>query len=109
MDLRLLQSDVARRIGVSEATVWGWEADGREPEIRHVPALIAFLGRDPRPSPQTVGERLVWFRVGKGWARPRLAKELGVDPSTLARWETGEREPWGDYVCRVEKLLRLGS
>lgn len=41
---------------------------------------------------------------------PRLsqeesAKRLGVDPSTLARWERGEREPAGVFLDRVERFL----
>jgi hypothetical protein len=26
------------------STVWNWEKGGREPEINHLPAVIAFLG-----------------------------------------------------------------
>jgi len=104
MDLGLLQADVAARIGVSEASVWGWESSGREPELRNLPTIVAFIGYDPRPAPKTLGERLVAFRIGKGWARPRLAAELGVDPSTLARWERGEREPTGSFLVSVSRV-----
>ena len=56
IDLALLQSEVAKRIGVCETTVWNWEKGGLEPEIRHLPAIICFLGYDPRPDAQTLGE-----------------------------------------------------
>jgi transcriptional regulator with XRE-family HTH domain len=105
MDLGLIQREVSARVGVTEASVWNWENGLAEPEIRHLPAIFAFLGHDPRPKPQTIAERLMAFRTGKGWARPRLAAELRVDPSTLARWERGERTPWGQYADRVGELL----
>ncbi len=30
---------------------------------------------------------------------------MGVDPSTLAKWERGEREPAGDFATRVKRFL----
>lgn len=33
------------------------------------------------------------------------AHRLGVDPSTLAKWERGEREPAGEYMARAERFL----
>jgi transcriptional regulator with XRE-family HTH domain len=44
LDLGLLQREVGQRIGVCCSTVWNWEKGGREPEINHLPAVIAFLG-----------------------------------------------------------------
>ena len=37
---------VAAQIGVSENTVWNWE-QGIEPEVIHIPAVLAFLGYVP--------------------------------------------------------------
>ena len=30
---------------------------------------------------------------------------MSVDPSTLAKWERGEREPAGDFAARVMRFL----
>ena len=105
MDLGLLQRDIALKIGTTAGNVWNWEVGRSEPILRFLPAILGFLGYDPRPTPTTVSERLVAYRLARGWARPRLAAELRIDPSTLARWETGKREPWGVYVERVDRLL----
>ena len=104
-DAGIKQSEAAAAIGVTESTVWNWEVGGFEPEIRHWPAIFAFLGRDPRPKPTTLGESLIHYRTGKGWARPVLAKLLNVDPSTLARWERGKKAPLGPHMARVAELL----
>jgi transcriptional regulator with XRE-family HTH domain len=33
------------------------------------------------------------------------ARRIGVDPSTLARWERGERQPTGALLKRAERFL----
>ena len=105
MDLRLLQREIGAKIGVDACTVWNWENDRAEPEFRFLPAILDFLGYDPRTKPTSIGGHLLAYRLARGWARPRLAAELRVDPSTLAGWETGKRHPWGIYVDRVDALL----
>jgi hypothetical protein len=34
---------------------------------------------------------------------------MQVDPTTLARWEHGEKEPWGKIVDRVRTFLTAPS
>jgi hypothetical protein len=34
-----------------------------------------------------------------------FAGKHGADPGTLARWESGEREPTGLLAARVEQLI----
>ena len=50
LDLQLLQKQVADQIGVDELTVTNWERNATVPAIRHIPAIIRFLGYDPLPS-----------------------------------------------------------
>ncbi len=109
MDLGLMQKEVAPRLGATVACVINWEKGHSEPVLRYVPAILAFLGYDPRPKPLTMVERLIAYRGSRGWRREMLAEALNVDPSTLARWETGEKEPWGDYAVRVNALLSQTS
>lgn len=105
MDLGLYQRDVASKIGATACSVWNWEAGLNEPENRFLPAILAFLGYDPRPAGLTLGERLVALRKGKGWSQKTAAGALGVDPTTLARWERNEQAPWGPYVKLVADFL----
>jgi predicted transcriptional regulator len=46
LDLGLLQHELAETIGVTESTVCNWE-HGTEPELRHMPKIIEFLGYVP--------------------------------------------------------------
>lgn len=105
MDLGLFQATTGQRIGVRCSTVWNWENSWSVPELRHLPKIIAFLGYDPRPEPEDLAERLVWYRQGRGWSQKRFAEVLGIDPATLARWERGERKPTEEYARRVEAAL----
>ena len=70
-----------------------------------MPAIIAFLGYNPKPKPEALPEQLVWFRKGKGWTQKDFAKALGVDQTTLARWERGERAPTGKYHALITAFL----
>jgi transcriptional regulator with XRE-family HTH domain len=103
---KLLQKDVARQIGVDTTSVVNWESNWVTPEIRYMPAIIAFLGYNPLPEGQTVGEKLVRCRTGRGMSQKQAAARLGVDPGTLARWERGEREPMGRFTEQVAEFMR---
>jgi len=54
-----------------------------------MPAIIDFLGYDPLPQPNTLAEQLVRKRTGRGMSQEESARELGVDPSTLASGNAG--------------------
>jgi len=75
------------------------------PEVKFIPAIIAFLGYNPFPRPDALPQLLVWFRKGKGWTQKDLAKALDVDPTTLARWERSERAPLGKHRALVASAL----
>lgn len=39
-----------------------------------------------------VGKRIAYLRSKRGFSQVELAKKLNVSPSTIAMWETGDRE-----------------
>jgi len=108
LDLGLFQRQAAAQIGVDEASVWNWEKGGMKPEIRHLPRIINFLGYNPLPKPEGLPARLVWARSIRGIDRVASARLLGIDPSTLARWETGRRKPAGRHRDSLQKLFKTG-
>ena len=105
LDLQLLQSDVAQRLGVTECSVWNWENNATAPVFPYWPAIVGFLGYNPLPEPQTPAEQLVRARKIQGLSQKEMARSLGINPSTLARWERGEREPTGMFLSRVQRFL----
>jgi len=92
MDRGLFQREAAQEIGVSEATLYNWET-GRvnQPETRHLPKILAFLGGDPREEPEDLPGRCRWRREALGLSQRTLARRLGLDPTSVMRVETGRR------------------
>ena len=70
-----------------------------------MPSIIRFLGYNPLPPAIGRAERLVQGRRTLGLSQKEAAREMHVDPSTLARWERGEREPAGTLAIRVLRFL----
>lgn len=54
-----------------------------------------------------LGERIRVAREKKGLSRPALAKELGVNPNTVWRWEVGEREPDASTILELAQTLEV--
>lgn len=105
MDLRLQLKEAAKRLGTGATSVAQWESGARRPAIRQWPALLRFLGYDPRPQEERLEERLKHHREARGWSQDEAARRLGVNPSVLWRWETGRRQPKGRYLERVYSFL----
>jgi transcriptional regulator with XRE-family HTH domain len=105
LTLKLQQKQVAKRLGTTEAACGNWELHGATPSLTYMPAIIEFLGYNPLPPAANWAERLVRGRTTLGLTQKTFARKLGVDPSTLARWERGEREPAGALEVRAERLL----
>jgi transcriptional regulator with XRE-family HTH domain len=93
LDLNLLQKQVAKQIGVDEATITNWERNATVPAVRFIPAIIQFLGYDPLPPPISFSERLAAARRVLGLSQRKMAEKLGVDPATIHDWEAGRHRP----------------
>jgi transcriptional regulator with XRE-family HTH domain len=108
LDRGLWQKQVAREIGCSKASLLNWEKGHAEPELRFLPAILRFLGYDPRPEPATLGGRIRAAREAAGLSERELARRLGLDPGTLAAWERDEvRRPYPRIRRVFERWLSL--
>jgi transcriptional regulator with XRE-family HTH domain len=105
LDLGLLQREVAERLGADLKTIANWEGQRSEPTFRHFPALLAFLGYDPRPEGRTFGERLYRARTARGLSHRDLARLIGVDESTVWKWEDGRHRPTSGLLARLPAVL----
>jgi transcriptional regulator with XRE-family HTH domain len=109
LDLNLRQIDVAKIIGCDEMTVVNWEKGYASPRIHHMPKVVEFLGFNPLPKGDNLSQSLVNYRNVLGLTQKAFARQLVVDPSTLAKWERGERAPTGMYLRLVSEVLRWES
>ena len=103
--LKLFQREVAARIGVDTSSVTNWERNRTVPELKFMAAIIRFLGYNPMPPTDRWSDRLVQSRTVLGIAQKEAARRIGVDQSTLARWERGEREPAGLFAERASLFV----
>jgi DNA-binding XRE family transcriptional regulator len=75
---------------VNVNTIVSWEVGRAKPKLSYLPGIIVFLGYDPVPRGETLGERLrrEWER--RGLTQERCARHLGIATCTLQKLEAGE-------------------
>ncbi len=88
---------------MSTSTITSWERNRTAPALWQIPRIIVFLRYSPLPQ-ASIAERLVMFRRHLGMSQKRLARTLGIDPGTLARWEDGSITPNPAVMAYLEKL-----
>ncbi|MCX6968035.1 MAG: helix-turn-helix transcriptional regulator [Verrucomicrobia bacterium] len=106
LDLGLKQREAAKRIGCNYLTLVNWEKGHFSPRVNHMAGVVQFLGYNPLPTGSTIAEQLVAHRKAHGLTQKNFARELGVDPSTLAKWERGDREPKGNFLERILSAMK---
>ncbi|NTV49142.1 helix-turn-helix domain-containing protein [Trichlorobacter lovleyi] len=104
MDLGLLQSEVAKIIGVTESSVWNWE-HGTEPELQYNPKIIEFLGYVPFDCPDDTVGRLAWYKRVNGMNLEYLGEAMGRDPEQLSDWLSGRHRPFRKNRGKIELFL----
>ena len=90
LDLKLLQRDVAQKLKVDEASVYNWESNRTRPSLSIIPKIIEFLGYIPFETSNSPTEKIKTYRQLIGISQKSLAKQLRMDPGTVARWEKGK-------------------
>jgi transcriptional regulator with XRE-family HTH domain len=94
-------------IGVDETTITNWERNATVPAIRHIPAILQFLGYNTLQSAESLPERLASVRRGLGLSQRKMAGKLGVDPATLRNWEAGRHQLTGKSVDLIARVLQV--
>jgi DNA-binding XRE family transcriptional regulator len=107
LELGLFQAQVAKIIGVDESTVVNWEKEHTNPMLWTIPKIIEFLGYKPNLMQNlTLGQKITAYRYTRGINQEELAHKLGIDPTTLGRWERDERQPKEKFKHRLEPLIQ---
>lgn len=109
LDLGLLQREVALLLRSTECSVYLWETNRTSPTLPFLPKIIEFLGYCPFDPGWTPGERLTWIRRYLGLSQEAMARRLRVDPGTLARWESGVREPKSRFMTQLIEFINISS
>jgi transcriptional regulator with XRE-family HTH domain len=107
IELGLPQHDVADRLGVERDTLRNWEKGRTMPEVKFLPAIIAFLGYNPLSEARTSGKQVRRVRLALGLSQLQLAHRAGVDPATVQRLETDTKGMARRSAARVYDALGL--
>jgi transcriptional regulator with XRE-family HTH domain len=107
LDAKLLQKEVAATLGVDTMTVNNWERNRCRPRLYLFLKIIQFLGYTPFPNNEesTLGEAIKAYRLRHGLSQKKMARALGIDPTTLARWEKTKTTPSKKLGRRLSDLL----
>jgi transcriptional regulator with XRE-family HTH domain len=106
LDRGIRQKEAARMLGCRPATLGTWEKGRVAPDVPFWPAILRFLGYDPRPEPEGFGGRLKRAREDEGLTERDLARRLGLDPSTVSAWERDAiRHPYPRIRAVFERWL----
>lgn len=108
IDNWLVQRDVAKILGVCEDSVVGWEIRGISPAIRYIPAITQMLGYLPiEVNTSTIAGKITHYRYSRGITQGELAKELGVNESTVFHYEKGTHWPQKGVLKKLQKVLNF--
>jgi DNA-binding transcriptional regulator YiaG len=102
--LGLTQREAATLIGVVRDALARWESAGKEPDLRVLPAVIGFLGYDPRPEPANFVQILVYVRGALGLSQSEFGRKVSVPTPTLRAWEQGLCTP----SEKRQRLVEIG-
>ena len=91
------QSQLARRLGVKQATIRNWEADRSEPRANRLSMLSGLLGVS-----------IIWLMTGEGEGAPQPEAESADVASLLAelREIRIQQMQLAERTGRIEKRLR---
>lgn len=106
LELGLRQRNIARILGCDTTTVHNWEIGKTKPILKLIPQLINFLGYVPNLLPtQTLGQKIIAYRMTRGLSQKELARRIGIDPSTLRRREMGKILSKGKWEGKYNTLM----
>jgi len=106
LDLKLTQKQVALILGTNVTSILGWETNLHSPVISFIPKIVKFLEYIPYSKDfSDFKEKLIYFRRLYGLNQEKLAEMLGIDETTVAKWERGEHMPSRKLLRKFNVLI----
>ena len=97
---------MAEIIGTDKCTIANWENNRFEPQIKFIPRILDFLGYTPKGlfEANSFSKEIRVYRQFHGITQKELAKQLGIDPSTIMDWENGKHKPTKKLTGKISTL-----
>ena len=115
IERNLTQKQLADLLNVTQQSIAYWESGKRFPRYKELLQLSEFFKVPVDAFFKKQNESLInpqeikIARTNKGLTQEELAKLVGVDRVTVARWETGVMKPSGESLLKLQKVLELSS
>ena len=127
LQLKIFQSEAARKLKVSIVTLSRWECDKVYPTWTHQPALIEYLGYDlftnpalgrpkgneisgvaflPSAASAEIRHLIKKRRLELKKTRKQMARELGISVKTLWGWETDRHQPSSQLRMQIYRIFK---
>jgi transcriptional regulator with XRE-family HTH domain len=108
MELKLLQKDVAKILGVTEDSITNWEKNRSVPQIHFFPGIINFLGHLPfEIDLTTFSGKIKAYRQINGLSQNKIGEIFKVDGTTVCSWELGENQPHKRMIAKLDSILKI--
>lgn len=105
LELYLLQKDVADLLGTVEESIYRWETNRNDPEIKYMPKIIEFLGYFPfEIDTSTIGGQIKRYRFLNGLSQEHLATLLSINESTVFHFEKDKHKPTKRTLQKLKNL-----
>ena len=106
--LRLLEG-LSKIIGTDNFTIVNWEKNNTQNiPAKYYPRIMEFLTYCPLEKPPAIlAEKIKLHRLHQGLNQKQFAQLLGVDPTTVKFWESGERKPSDKMVEKLKEFVSV--
>jgi len=102
---------LAKVLNITPSTLINWEYGNNTPTTTHMKAVVDFLEYCPLPTTlkpiKSIGQQVRLKRIYEGLTAKQFALKIGIDSSTILRWEVRETNPkFNQIVESFREYLR---
>lgn len=113
----LTQSELGRKLGISQTMIVQYESGRRNPKIETVQKIANALqvpiseiyerNSLSKDNLSDIGKRIAFYRKQCGYSQRELAEKLEIATGTLQQYELSKRNPKRTMIQRIAKILNI--
>ena len=97
--------ELASILNASPHNLLNWEKGKNRPAVKFMQSIVNYLGYCPLfETPKSLGQLVKLKRFYAGVSSKELARKLGIDQSTILRWENTDQDPKDEKIKKYFEL-----